>query len=225
MSEHVYQPRDVNLAFFDLDGTLVVGQTQRLLVTFLREKGMIGLGFLLGTGIWFILYRMGLVKATDRARARAGELFAGMNVQEVDTLMDEFAGEELVPRLHAGALNALRGHREAGDEIVILSAALQPLVDALGRALGVKDCEGTRLERKDGIYTGQVIGRPLYGSEKARVARAYLEGQGADPGGCSAYADHETDVDLLRLVGTPVAVNPRRELQALAEESGWRILP
>src|SRR5660397_84425 len=201
MSEHVYQPRDVNLAFFDLDGTLVVGQTQRLLVTFLREKGMIGLGFLLGTGIWFILYRMGLVKATDRARARAGELFAGMNVQEVDTRMDEFAGEELVPRLHAGALNAL------------------------GRAVGVKDCEGTRLERKDGIYTGQVIGRPLYGSEKARVARAYLEGQGADPGGCSAYADHETDVDLLRLVGTPVAVNPRRELQALAEESGWRILP
>src|SRR5660397_234845 len=201
MSEHVYQPRDVNLAFFDLDGTLVVGQTQRLLVTFLREKGMIGLGFLLGTGIWFILYRMGLVKATDRARARAGELFAGMNVQEVDTLMDEFAGEELVPRLHAGALNAL------------------------GRGLGVKDGEGTRLERKDGIYTGQVIGRPLYGSEKARVARAYLEGQGADPGGCSAYADHETDVDLLRLVGTPVAVNPRRELQALAEESGWRILP
>src|SRR5680860_1339534 len=160
MSEYVYQPRDVNLAFFDLDGTLVVGQTQRLLVTFLREKGMIGLGFLLGTGIWFILYRMGLVKATDRARARAGELFAGMNVQEVDTLMDEFAG----------------------DEIVILSAALQPLVDALGRALGVKDCEGTRLERKDGIYTGQVIGRPLYGSEKARVARAYWEGQGADPG-------------------------------------------
>src|SRR5660398_186563 len=201
MSEHVYQPRDVNLAFFDLDGTLVVGQTQRLLVTFLREKGMIGLGFLLGTGIWFILYRMGLVKATDRARARAGELFAGMNVQEVDTLMDEFAGEELVPRLHAGA------------------------VDALGRALGVKDCEGTRLERKDGICTGQVIGRPLYGSEKARVARAYLEGQGADPGGCSAYADHETDVDLLRLVGTPVAVNPRKELQAVAEESGWRILP
>src|SRR5680860_120779 len=213
MSEHVYQPRDVNLAFFDLDGTLVVGQTQRLLVTFLREKGMIGLGFLLGTGIWFILYRMGLVKATDRARARAGELFAGMN------------GQEVVPRLHAGALNALRGHREAGDEIVILSAALQPLVDALGRALGVKDCEGTRLERKDGIYTGQVIGRPLYGSEKARVARAYLEGQGADPGGCSAYADHETDVDLLRLVGTPVAVNPRKELQAVAEESGWRILP
>src|SRR5660397_237407 len=191
MSEHVYQPRDVNLAFFDLDGTLVVGQTQRLLVTFLREKGMIGLGFLLGTGIWFILYRMGLVKATDRARARAGELFAGMNVQEVDTLMDEFAGEELVPRLHAGE------------------------VDALGRALGVKDCEGTRLERKDGIYTGQVIGRPLYGSEKARVARAYLEGQGADPGGCSAYADHETDVDLLSLVGTPVAVNPRKELQAV----------
>src|SRR5660398_227269 len=201
MSEHVYQPRDVNLAFFDLDGTLVVCQAQRLLVTFLREKGMIGLGFLLGTGIWFILYRMGLVKATDRARARAGELLAGMNVQEVDTLMDEFAGEELVQRLHAGAVNAL------------------------GRALGFKDCEGTRLERKDGIYTGQVIGRPLYGSEKTRVARAYLEGQGADPGGCSAYADHETDVDLLRLVGTPVAVNPRRELQALAEESGWRILP
>lgn len=225
MSEHVKGEHEYGLAFFDLDGTLVVGQTQRLLVSFLRSRGMVGLGFLLGTGAWFLLYRLGLIKATDQARARAAELLAGREVREVEDLMDEFAQGELLPRLHRGAGEALDRHRAGGDRVVIVSAALQPLVDGLGRALGVEDCEGTRLEKKDGEYTGRVEGPLLYGPEKARMARAYLEEQGVEPGSCSAYADHETDVDLLRLVGKPVAVNPRRELLAEAEKEGWSVIP
>jgi phosphoserine phosphatase len=107
---------------------------------------------------------------------------------------------------------------------VVLSAAIAPLVGSLGRMIGVEVCEGTRLEAVGGRYTGRIEGRPLYGPEKARFARRYLEERGVDPVRCAAYADHETDVDLLRLVGRPVAVNPRPGLLSIATTEGWSVI-
>lgn len=212
------------IAFFDLDGTLVVGQTQQLLVSFLRRRGLVGWSFLLGVGAWFGAYKLGLVKVTDRARARGATLMAGHSVDEVDGLMDEFAAQVLRPRLHPGAMAALNEHQRTGETVLVLSAALAPLVRSLGRMIGVEACEGTRLETVDGRYTGRIEGRPLYGPEKARFAREYLEERAIDPARCAAYADHETDADLLRLVGRPVAVNPRPGLLSIATAEGWPVI-
>lgn len=213
------------VAFFDLDGTLVVGQTQRLLVSFLRSEGMVRFGFLVGVALWFAAYRLGLVKATDAARARGGELMKGMSASDVAVLMDRFTEEVLVPRLHEGTVAALREHQRVGDEVVIVSAALAPVVEALGRHLGVTACEGTRLEQREGVYTGRLDGLSLYGVEKLRVALAFATACGASLERCSAYADHETDVDLLGAVGKPVAVRPRPALAKIAVERGWPVMP
>lgn len=212
------------IAFFDLDGTLVVGQTQRLLVSFLRRRGLVGWRYLLGVGIWFGAYKLGLVKVTDTARAKGAELIAGQAVDDIDRLMDEFVKESLESRLHPGAMVALNEHRLAGDTVVVLSAAIAPLVRSVGRRVGVEACEGTGLEVAGGLYTGRIEGRPLYGSEKARFARRYAEDLGVDPARCAAYADHETDIDLLRLVGRPVAVNPRPGLLSIATAEGWPVI-
>lgn len=213
------------IAFFDLDGTLVVGQTQRLLVSYLRTRNMVSGRFMFGVALWFVAYRLGLVKATERARARGAELVAGHRVDEIAILMDRFAAEVLEPRLHSGAVEALRAHQARGDDVVIVSAALAPVVDALGRLLGVRDCEGTPLAVSGNVYSGGLAGKAVYGAEKVRVAQTYLTARGVDPHRCSAYADHETDVDLLQLVGDPVAVNPRPALAVIARERGWRVVP
>ncbi len=212
------------IAFFDLDGTLVAEQTQQLLVRYLRAKRLVGVADLIGVGLWFGAYKLGLVKPTDRARARGAQFMAGHTWVEIDELMREFASEVLKPRLHAGAVEALRGHQSEGEYVVVLSAAIQPLVEAVCRPLGVEACEGTRLELVEGLYSGRIEGRQLYGAEKAVVARRYLEERGVDPRRCFAYADHETDLELLRLVGRPVAVSPRPGLLRVATESGWRVI-
>lgn len=183
------------IAFFDLDGTLVVGQTQQLLVSFLRRRGLVGWRYLMGVGVWFGAYKLGLIKVTDAARAKGAELIAGQAVDEIDRLMDEFAKEALQSRLHPGAMAALNEHRPAGDTVVVLSAAIDPLVRSVGRMVGVEACEGTRLEQR-----------------------------GVAPACCAAYADHETDIDLLRLVGRPVAVNPRPGLLSTATAEGRPVI-
>ncbi len=212
------------VAVFDLDGTLVVGQTQVLLVRFLRRAGVVSRAFVAGTALWFLAYKAGLIKVTQASRAKGAEILKGLSRDEVSALMDRLIAEEMVPRLHPAASAALAEHQVEGDAVVIVSAALDPLVEALCRYLGVSDFAGARCELVDDHYTGRLIGPVPYSAEKARVAARFISAHGADPADCWAYADHDTDLELLRSVGHPVAVNPRPALRAEAERKGWPIL-
>jgi HAD superfamily hydrolase (TIGR01490 family) len=212
------------VAFFDMDGTLVVGHTQVLLVKFMRRAGAVGLLFVLGSALWFLGYKLGVVKLTHRAREMGASMFKGLTETEVKGHMDRFVDDVLVPRLHPGAMAALQAHKARGDRVVVLSAALEPLVEALGRRLGSDACVGADCEIVHGRYTGRIRGPIPHANEKTRVAGHFMSQWGVSPRDCWAYADHESDRDLLRWVGHPVAVNPRPVLLAAAQKAGWQVL-
>jgi HAD superfamily hydrolase (TIGR01490 family) len=212
-------------AFFDLDGTLVIGQTQVLLVMFLRSRRIISLAFLVGTGLWFLAYKMGLVRVTQEARAKGAQVLRGLKVAEAQRLMASFADEVMMPRIHAAAVAALREHQVKGDKVVVLSAALDPIVKALCDRLGVAEYVAAPCEIEDCRYTGRLSGRTPYGELKADVAAEMMARWGVDPAACWAYADHVTDLALLRSVGHPVAVHPKPGLLEASKASGWTVLP
>jgi HAD superfamily hydrolase (TIGR01490 family) len=212
------------VAIFDLDGTLVVGQTQVLMIGFLRKARVVSRTFVIGTALWFLAYKAGLVKVTLASRTKGGEVFTGLSEEEVAKLMARFTEEVMVPRLHPATTAALAEHQAEGDVVVVVSAALLPLVEALCRHLDVTEYAGARCEIVHGRYTGRLLGPIPYAGEKARVAERFIAEQGADPSDCWAYADHDTDIELLRFVGHPVAVNPRPGLRHEAERQGWPIL-
>jgi HAD superfamily hydrolase (TIGR01490 family) len=218
------EPGPPAVAIFDLDGTLVVGQTQVLLVKFLRRARVVSRTFVAGTALWFIAYKLKLVRVTQASREKGAGILAGLTVEEVDALMDRFADEVMVPRLHPAAASALAEHRAEGDLVVVVSAALDPVVGALCRRLDVTEYAAATCEMVDGRYTGRLSGPIPYRQEKARLAAQFIASSGADPSDCWAYADHDTDLELLRSVGHPVAVNPRPGLRAEAERQGWPIL-
>ena len=137
-------PRPPAVAIFDLDGTLVLGQTQVLLVRFLRSAGLVSRSFVAGTALWFLAYKAGLIKVTEASRAKGGEVFEGLPETEVESLMARFTDEVMVPRLHPASAAALAEHQAEGDIVVVISAALDPLVEALCRRLGVADYAGAR---------------------------------------------------------------------------------
>ncbi|MCE5253437.1 MAG: HAD-IB family hydrolase, partial [Actinomycetia bacterium] len=211
--------------FFDLDGTLVVGQTTLLLVGFLSKAGVVGRAFVLGTGLWFLGYKLGLVKVNEKSREKGAAVFRGLTEAEVEELMARFTDEVLVPRFHPAATAALAEHRAQGDRVVVVSAALEPVVRGLCRRLGVEEYVGAPCEVADRRYTGRLTGPSPHAEEKIRVATEYMARWVVDPSDCWAYADHITDLGLLRSVGHPVAVNPKPALRKAAEQAGWPILP
>jgi HAD superfamily hydrolase (TIGR01490 family) len=212
------------VVFFDLDGTLVIGNTQLLLVKFLRERKVVGSIFVIGSALWFLGYKAGLLKVTEAARARGASMLRGLSVAQVEVLMNDLVDEILLPRMHPAALAALRGHQEAGDRLVVLSAALDPVVAALCGYLGVDDYVGAPCEVVGGHYSGGLSGRTPYGEYKVELAEGFMRRWGSDPEQCWAYADHTTDIGLLRCVGHAVAVNPKPGLERAASEAGWPIL-
>ncbi len=213
------------VAFFDLDGTLVDGQTTLLLVRFLRRVGIVSRAYLAGTGLWFIGYKLRLLKVTESSRNRMSVVFEGRSEGEVERLMERFTEEELVPRFHTAAAAALSEHQAEGDRVVLISAAVEPVVRAVCRRLGVADFVGTVCEVEAGRYTGRMVGLSPHAGEKERLAQAYMRRWGVVAADCWAYADHGSDLALLRSVGRPVAVNPKPELLKEARRYGWPVLP
>ncbi|MFB7655058.1 MULTISPECIES: HAD family hydrolase [unclassified Streptomyces] len=129
-------------------------------------------------------------------------------------------GDTLLP----GTLRELQRHRARGDRIVLVSGSLHACLDPLARLL-TADVLCTEQEvGADGRFTGR-LDRSVVGPGRLRTVRAALRAWGIESGHCSAYADHETDLELLHAVGDPVVVGDDPVLRAVAGDRGWRRLP
>jgi len=218
-------------AFFDVDGTLLdLRSMTRFQDFYLRREGpgpralgaaRSGLFFtrfacwqLLGKDRNFLnraYYRSYRGRSPDVIRARAEEWFAFEKQRRNDLLI-------------APAVRALEAHRARGDVPVFVSGSLTELLEPLARELGVMHCLATRLQVRDGRYTGEIEGPQMIGEGKATAIRAFLTEHGADASACFAYGDHSSDVPMLEAVGHPVAVAGDRRLAEHARQRGWAIL-
>lgn len=224
LDTHVPTPDPRPIAFFDLDGTLVIGHTHRLLIGFMRRKGKAGLPFYLATEVWFAGFNRGLIRPNSHTRAVASELFKGLTVAEARALMADLVRDEIAPRLDPATVIALARHQAAGDRVIILTAAAEPVVRAVADRLRVEEISATGFEIHEGRYTGGLDTRLMFAGRKVDVAREVIAAAGIDPASCSAYADHESDLPLLRLVGHPTVVRPRPGMRAMAQAEGWSVV-
>jgi HAD superfamily phosphoserine phosphatase-like hydrolase len=139
-----------------------------------------------------------------------------------------------VPTFFAPAIEAVAWHAKQGHEVVVISGTLEPLAQAAARALETELAArgititirviATRLEEKDGKWTGKVGGEAMFGDAKAHAAKRLAEEMRLDLGGCYAYGDSLNDRWLMEAVGRPVAVNPSKDLAGIARTHGWPVL-
>jgi phosphoserine phosphatase len=132
------------------------------------------------------------------------------------------------------ALAQAAWHASLGHAIVLVTGTLAPLAHqaaialtlrlaARGVTASIAVC-ATRLEERNGRYTGEIIGGAIFGPAKARAIRRIAAEEGLDLPRCYAYADSSSDRWMLAAVGRPAAVNPAPELEQVARLHGWPIL-
>lgn len=157
--------------------------------------------------------------ATDAVRER-GEA-------EAARAHEQFMTEVIRPAIRPEALDLLRSHHEAGDEIVIITATNEFVTTPIAKELGVKNLIAVRLARDDnGWITGEIDGIPSMREGKVTRMEEWLKQRNwswADVE-CTFYSDSMNDVPLLEKVEHPVATNPDARLRALAQQKGWCIL-
>ena len=150
--------------------------------------------------------------------------YEGMSRDRLLLLADEAFDSVLRRALFPAAKDLVSKCREMGHDVVLVSGALDFLMDKMAEHLGATHVIANRLEIKDGFATGKLLRPVVAGPEKARLIREHADANRHDLGDCFAYSDSYSDVPMLSVVGHPAAVNPDTKLERLARTYGWPVI-
>jgi HAD superfamily hydrolase (TIGR01490 family) len=213
-------------SYFDVDGTLVATNlVHPTLFYMLRQQtplhSLARLGKAVARAPW-----MALAELQDRRlfNEMLFSSFGGMSEDRLYTLAQEAFETVLKPNLFPGSRDLIRTCRDKGHDVVLVSGALDFLMQILAEHLGATSVIANKLEMKDRFATGKLMRPVVAGPEKARLIRDHAHQKGHDLDECFAYSDSYSDVPMLSIVGYPAAVNPDRKLRLLASTYHWPIL-
>ena len=210
-------------AFFDMDGTVVLGHTVSYYVRDLYRTGDISLLRVAELGSVLLRYKLSLI---DMPRVMAGAVSRMRGQQEVEVAArcDRVFDEHIRDRVSEAAVEAIQGHRRRGHRVVLLTASTPYLAEPLARYLEVEDYLCTQLETAEGAFTGAMVSPPCFGAGKCHWALDYSASHGVDLGRSYFYTDSYSDLPMLQAVGRPRIVNPDPRLRLVASRRGWPVL-
>jgi HAD superfamily hydrolase (TIGR01490 family) len=218
-------------ALFDCDGTLYSAQYVRELMKLAAERGHKGAvrGYRASLLPLMALRKFRLINDEQFHRpvsSRMAWMIKGMSVEEFRDLSECMITEYLLPTQRAEIIARLRDHQSRGHAILLVSGQFLPSLEILGNHFKVDGVIGTKVELKNGHYTGEIVPPVITGADKDRYVREHFSSKGmeVDWEASYAYADSITDTGLLNMVGHPIAVHPDEKLYALAQSRNWEII-
>lgn len=214
------------LAVFDLDHTLLDGDTDLLWCDYLIEQGVLDrASFEARNHAMGERYRAGTVSAREFCGFYVATL-AGRSAAQWDALRNSFYARCMQPRLRAAGRACIEAHRAQGHTLVMSTATNRFLAQPAAALLGIQHLMATecRIDAA-GRFTGEVDGEPNMREGKVMRLEAWLAARGlawaTTP--TTFYSDSSNDAPLLRAVGTAVAVNPDERLRDEARVRGWLV--
>ncbi len=213
------------LALFDLDNTLIGGDSDHSWGAFLVAHGLVDgdryqalndqfyQDYLAGTLDILAYLELALTPLTEHSPERLAALHQQFMVEMIEPL--------LLPKAEA----LIDQHRRAGDRLLVITATNRFVTEPICRRLGIDELLATEPEQIDGRYTGRVSGVPTFQHGKVTRFNDWRSEQGIDSSEATVfYSDSINDLPLLELVDRAVAVDPDDKLRAEAEQRGWPIL-
>ena len=214
----------MSLALFDLDNTLIAGDSDYLWGRHLVATGLVdAVHYERENARFYADYRAGTLDIQAFLRF-ALEPLARIGMEQLLALREDFMRQHIEPILLARARQLVERHRRAGDTLVVITATNSFVTGPIAAALGVPHLIATEPEMRDGRYTGEVAGTPAFREGKVTRLMEWLAASGEDLAGSSFYSDSHNDLPLLLAVESPVAVDPDPQLRAEAEHRRWPIV-
>lgn len=217
-----------NLAIFDLDNTLINTDSDHSWPQYLMKKGVVDVEHTRAQNDKFYRdYQNGCLDIDEFLKFHL-EPLSRFSQEELAEMHREFTAGFIVPHISPMAKMLVQSHRDAGDELLVISSTNEFIITPICRLFGIENIIGTQLETgSDGRYTGNYVGTPSLKEGKITRLNEWLAARGEtleSYGKTYFYSDSKNDLPLLRLVSDPVAVNPDETLQQEAEEKGWPVL-
>jgi len=214
------------LVLFDLDHTLLAGDSDVLWCEFLMEEGVLERAVFAARNAQMDAgYHAGTVDAAAFANFYVSTL-AGRTPAQWQPLRQRFLHEVIVPRIPRDAFALVRRHLDEDALLVMTTATNRFITELTAAYFGVPHLLATEPELSDGVFTGRPAGTLNMREGKVVRLHAFLAERGLALAGLhsTAYSDSMNDLPLLQAVDAPVAVDPDARLGAIARERGWPVL-
>ena len=214
------------LTLFDLDHTLLSGDSDVLWCDFLMDKGLVDReSFAARNADMETRYKAGTVGVQEFAGFYIGTL-GGKSPAALEALRREFLATQVVPRIPAAALQLVTRHRQAGDLVVMTTATNRFITELTAAHFGIEHLLATEPEIVDDLFTGRSSG--ILNMREGKVERLHhwldARAESLERFHSTAYSDSINDLALLQAVDEAVAVDPDQRLAAIVQERGWRVL-
>ena len=214
----------MGIALFDLDNTLIAGDSDFLWGCFLVEQGIVDA----------TLYERENQRFYDQYKVGKLDIHEFMDFQlrllsehSLDILQQwrkQYVEEKITPVLLPRAQALIERHRQQGDTLVVITATNRFLTDPVAKLYGISHLIATEPEMQNDQYTGKVAGTPCFQDGKVVRLTEWLDENRQSLQGSWFYSDSHNDLPLLNNVTHPVAVDPDEILERHASDHDWPII-
>jgi HAD superfamily hydrolase (TIGR01490 family) len=217
----------MTLCLFDLDHTLLAGDSDYEWGQFLVDRGVLARdAYEAQNAAFFEQYKAGTLDIHEYLGFALRPL-AAHTAADLARWHAEFMHGRILPMITPRARALVQGHLDAGDLCAVVTATNSFVTAPIVREFGIPHLIATEPETANGRFTGRVAGTPCFREGKIRRVEEWLAGFGRrleDYAASSFYSDSHNDLPLLERVRRPVAVDPDSRLAAEAARRGWPVI-
>jgi len=212
------------LALFDLDNTLIAGDSDHGWGEFLVAQNIVDAAYYQKMNDQFYQdYQNGQLDMSAYLAFSLAPL-ATLSQPELKQLHKQFMVDVIEPLWLPKAETLLKAHKKNGDTLIIITSTNRFVVEPICNKLGVEHLIATELEQQNNQFTGRVSGIPSFKEGKVTRLNQWLEEAGLNLEDSSFYSDSINDLPLLEIVDHPVAVDPCPQLKEVARHRNWEII-
>ncbi len=214
----------MTIAIFDLDHTLLAGDSDHAWGQFLVERALVDAAeYKRRNDRFYQAYRAGTLDIAEYL-AFALQPLAAYEPTALTTWRAQFMQHIVLPMIRPAARALVAKHRQAGHTLIIITSTNDFIASPIAAEFGVPHLIATCAEVVNGRYTGRFSGTPCYREGKVVRLHEWLQAHGETLSESWCYSDSHNDLPLLALTAHPVAVDPDEALRAHALRHGWSIL-
>jgi len=212
------------LALFDLDNTLLAGDSDYLWGEFLTEQGVVDAGLYARENQRFYdEYKRGTLDIHE-FQAFSQQPLVHNDHDKMLALREQFLDDKIKPIMSPASFELIDKHRSTGDTLIVITATNSFITRPITRAFGIEHLLATEPEIVNGKYTGKIDGIPCFQEGKVTRLNQWMKAQNQTLKGSWFYSDSHNDLPLLLEAENPVAVDADEKLLNYARQHNWPIM-
>ncbi|HZJ91558.1 MAG TPA: HAD family hydrolase [Thiopseudomonas sp.] len=214
----------MRLAIFDLDNTLLAGDSDHQWGEYLCARGLVDADAYRAKNDGFYAdYVAGQLDVVAYQNF-CQEVLGQTDKAVLDQWHADFMRDCIEPMILAKGEALIAKHRAAGDLVMIITATNRFITGPIAQRLGVEHLIATECGMQEGQYTGELVNVPSFQAGKITRLNTWLAEHQATLADSYFYSDSYNDLPLLEQVTYPVAVDPDDTLRDIAQQRGWTVL-